>query len=110
MLHAWTPERAAAGEEILYPALSTGLSASNLVNTFYLENTSFVRLKNVEIGYTLPENISGKIGAQLVRIYVNGVNLFTWYKMKTKDYDPEISNSYTYPVYRVFNSGINITF
>lgn len=110
MLHAWTPERAAAGEEILYPALSTGLSASNLVNTFYLENTSFVRLKNVEIGYTLPENISGKIGAQLVRIYVNGVNLFTWDKMKTKDYDPEISNSYTYPVYRVFNSGINITF
>jgi TonB-linked SusC/RagA family outer membrane protein len=110
MLHAWTPERAASGEEILYPALSTGLSASNLSNTFYLENTSFVRLKNVEIGYTLPANLSAKIGAQLVRIYVNGVNLFTWDKMKTKDYDPEISNSYTYPVYRVFNSGINITF
>ncbi|CAL1520168.1 TonB-dependent receptor [Chitinophaga sp. MM2321] len=110
MLDAWTPERAATNATIRYPALSTGLSASNLNNTFYLENTSFVRLKNAEIGYTLPQNISGKIGAQIIRIYVNGVNLFTWDKMHTADYDPEISNSFTYPVYRVFNSGINITF
>lgn len=110
MLYAWTPERAAAGDKILYPALSTGLSSSNLNNSFYLENTSFVRLKNAEIGYTLPEKISWKIRARLIRIYINGVNLFTWDKMKSKDYDPEISNSFTYPVYRVFNSGINITF
>ncbi|HLT42229.1 MAG TPA: SusC/RagA family TonB-linked outer membrane protein, partial [Sphingobacteriaceae bacterium] len=111
MLHAWTPERYAAGEEILYPALSTGLSSSNNNNSFYLENTSFVRLKNAEVGYEFSTaNWMSFLKAQSFRVYVNGMNLFTWDKMRTKDYDPEISNSFTYPVYRVFNAGVNIIF
>lgn len=109
-LNAWTPERFAAGEKIEYPALGIGLTASNTVNSFFVENTSFMRLKNVEVGYTLPASLTKKIGISKARFYVNGVNLFTWDKMKTKDYDPEIWNSATYPVYRVFNSGVNIVF
>src|SRR5690606_25283433 len=89
MLHAWTPERYAAGEEILYPALSTGLSSSNNNNSFYLENTSFVRLKNAEVGYEFSTaNWMSFLKAQSFRVYVNGMNLFTWDKMRTKDYDP----------------------
>lgn len=110
MLQAWTPERHASGAEILYPALSTGLSSSNTNNSFYLENTSFVRLKNAEVGYEFSGNWVSQIRAQSIRIYVNGMNLFTWDQMRTKDYDPEISNSFTYPVYRVFNAGINIIY
>lgn len=108
--YAWTPERYAAGEKIEYPALGIGLTASNFTNTFFLENTSFIRLKNVELGYTLPSSLTKKVGMQKVRFYVNGVNLFTWDKMNAKDYDPELANSYTYPVYRVINSGVNVIF
>jgi TonB-linked SusC/RagA family outer membrane protein len=110
-LHAWTPERAANGEQILYPRLTTGSSSSERdYNEFFIENRSFVRLKNAEIGYRLPERWAHKIGSKEVRIYANGFNLITWDKMHTKDFDPEINFSLSYPVYRVFNTGVNITF
>lgn len=110
-LKAWTPERAASGEEIVYPRLTTGSSVSEQdLNEFFIENRSFVRLKNAEIGYRLPVNLVSKIGAKEVRVYMNGFNLLTWDKMKAKDFDPEVNSSLSYPVYRVFNTGVNITF
>ncbi len=110
-LSAWTPERAASGEEILYPRLSLGGSLSEQdFNAFFIENRSFLRLKNAEIGYRIPTDLAGKIGAKEVRIYLNGFNLFTWDKMRTSDFDPEVNNSLSYPVYRVMNAGVNITF
>lgn len=110
-LKAWTPERAASGEEILYPRLSTGASVSEQdFNSFFIENRSFVRLKNAEIGYRLPVNLVSRIGAKEVRIYMNGFNLVTWDKMRNRDFDPEVNSSLSYPVYRVFNTGVNITF
>lgn len=111
MLNAWTPERYAAGLPIDFPALSTTASSSESVaNSFFLENTSYLRLKNAEIGYTLPEKIAGKIGAQRIRFYTNGLNLITWDKMKTKDFDPEVANSLTYPIIKTFNFGVNVAF
>lgn len=110
-LKAWTPERAAAGEEILYPRLSFGGSVSEQdFNEFFIENRSFIRLKNAEIGYRLPATVVEKIGAQEARIYLNGLNLITWDRMKTNDFDPEVNNSLSYPVYQVFNAGVNVTF
>lgn len=110
-LYAWTPERAANNEKILYPRLSTGGSSSERdYNEFFIENRSFVRLKNAEVGYRLPEKWIRKIGSKEVRIYANGFNLITWDKMRTKDFDPEVDNSLSYPVYRIFNTGVNITF
>ena len=69
-----------------------------------------VRLKNAEVGYRLPEKWAHKIGSREVRIYANGFNLITWDKMRTKDFDPEVDNSLSYPVYRIFNTGVNVTF
>jgi len=110
-LYAWTPERAANGEKILYPRLSTGGSSSERdYNAFFIENRSFVRLKNAEVGYRLPEKWAHKIGSKEVRIYANGFNLITWDKMRTKDFDPEVDNSLSYPVYQIFNTGVNVTF
>lgn len=110
-LHAWTPERAAAGEPILYPRLALGASVSERDNnTFFLEDRSFIRLKNAEIGYRLPLSAIRHIGAKEVRIYLNGLNLMSWDWMRSKDYDPEIGYSLSYPVYRVFNGGVNVTF
>ena len=111
MVDAWTPERAAAGLPITFPALSTSQSSSEaLPNSFFLENTSYLRLKNAEIGYSLPTSIAGKIGAQRIRFYANGLNLLTWDKMKDKDFDPETANSLTYPIIKTFNFGVNVTF
>ncbi|HEY9551944.1 MAG TPA: SusC/RagA family TonB-linked outer membrane protein, partial [Prevotella sp.] len=108
---AWTPERAASGEEILFPALSLSQSSSEAYSsTFFNMDRSYIRLKNLEIGYTLPKNWSKVINAKTVRFYVNGYNLITWDKMKFDDWDPELMNNSTYPLLKVWNLGVNVTF
>ncbi len=112
-LNAWTPERATKGLPIDFPALSA--SATNgqdpsMPSDYWIENTSYLRLKNAEIGYTLVHRWSDKIGAQKIRIYANGFNLITWDKMVNKGYDPESSGPLTYPIYRTYNFGINVIF
>lgn len=108
---AWTPERAASGAEILYPALSLTQSSSQIGNnTYFNENKSFVRLKNLEIGYILPISLVSKIGMKRLRLYANGLNLITWDKMGQKDWDPELSSTNSFPIYRVVNAGINVNF
>jgi TonB-linked SusC/RagA family outer membrane protein len=108
---AWTSERATAGKSIGYPALGLSQSSSEIVpNSFFIERTDYIRLKNVEIGYTLPVDMTGKIGSRKVRLYANGLNLLTWDKMSFKDYDPELAGSLRYPIYRVVNFGINVAF
>ena len=107
--HAWTPERAESGYPIEFPALSLAPSSSEIVpNSFFIERTDYVRLKNAEIGYTFPARWSGTI--QKIRFYANGINLLTWDKMSFKDYDPEIQSSLQYPIYKVYNFGVNVVF
>ncbi|MDB5263236.1 MAG: TonB-linked outer membrane protein SusC/RagA family [Adhaeribacter sp.] len=108
--YAWTPERAAAGAEILYPALSLSQSASANNNSYFNENKSFVRLKNVEVGYFLPATLTNKVGIKSLRVYLNGLNLITWDKLAQKDWDPELSGPNSFPVYRVVNAGVNVKF
>jgi TonB-linked SusC/RagA family outer membrane protein len=109
--YAWTAERAAAGEEILFPALSLTQSSSEVGNnTYFNENKSFIRLKNFEVGYVLPVSLVSKIGVKRLRLYANGLNLFTWDKMGQSDWDPELRTSDSFPVYRVINAGINVNF
>jgi TonB-linked SusC/RagA family outer membrane protein len=109
--HAWTAERAASGEEIRFPALSLTQSSSQIGNnTYFNENRSFIRLKNVEIGYMLPKSLTEKVAIRSLRIYVNGLNLMTWDKMGQVDWDPELRSTDSYPIYKVLNAGINVTF
>lgn len=70
------------------------------------------RLKNVEIGYTLPKAWTSKAGIQNVRIYVQGQNLLTFDNLGDVDMDPEIKNGdgSWFPVQRVINIGLNMTF
>ncbi len=109
-LDAWTEERAAAGETIRYPRLTTQVSPNENSNSFFIVDASYIRLKNVELGYTLPTELVKKIGAKRVRIYTNGLNLVTWDRLPTKDFDPEISSWEAYPITRVYNLGLNVTF
>lgn len=109
-LNAWTPERYAAGEEITYPALSLSPSTNHVNNDFFLMNRSYLRLRNLEIAYTIPENYTQKIGSEAVRIAFNVQNLFTIDRMRTKYVDPEIGHMNTFQPYRVYNIGLNFNF
>jgi hypothetical protein len=107
---AWTAERYANGEKISYPRLDPGSNASKQFSDFWLANGSYIRLKNVELGFTVPERVSSKIGASKIRIYVNGLNLLTFDKYPVKYYDPEQNNNLIYPLFKAYNVGLNVTF
>ncbi len=79
-------------------------------NTYYMMNTNYVRLKNFEIGYSLPQGIGKKVGINNLRIYANGLNLFTWAKQDI--FDPESTNSSLqyYPQAKIINTGVTVTF
>jgi hypothetical protein len=63
--------------------------------------------KSVEFGYTLPKTLSKKIGVRSLRVYFNGLNLYTWSSFKL--WDPELgSNGFAYPIQKVFNLGVNV--
>jgi len=77
-------------------------------NTIWLRNTDYIRLKNLELGYTLPSSVNKIIGFQGLRIFLNGLNLFTI--DKTKLIDPETTAGTSYAPQRVINGGITLTF
>lgn len=108
--HAWTPERATSGEEISYPALGSSTNTNHVTNQFFIWDASYLRLKNVEVGYTLPSPVLSKLRLQNLRVYANALNPITWDRLPTKAYDPEISWVLAYPIQRVFNFGINVIF
>ena len=79
-------------------------------NTYWLRNTDYIRLKNVEIGYTIPPVLTQKAGINNLRIYLNGLNVFTLHKLRV--YDPENVNGtgQYYPQARIINGGLTVTF
>jgi TonB-dependent starch-binding outer membrane protein SusC len=79
-------------------------------NTYWMRNTDYIRLKNLEIGYTLPAIIGQKTGIGSLRVYVNGLNLATLSNMKI--YDPENvnANGQYYPQSRIINTGVTVRF
>jgi hypothetical protein len=78
-------------------------------NSFFLQNGSFVRLKNVELSYTLPQNWIKHVGMSQCRLYVNANNLITWDHLD-KLTDPESNGSNLYPICKTINFGLNVTF
>lgn len=93
-----------------WPRLSENVIQNNAQNsTYWLQDGSFIRLKTAELGYTLPERLSNKLKINTLRFYLSGVNLWVWSKFKL--WDPEMAgNGLGYPVQRVYNLGVNITF
>ena len=109
--HAWTQERWNNGETIEYPALATGnTSPSYVTNSFFLLNRSFLRLKTAEIGYTLPTLWTKKVGISRARIYLNGNNLLTFTPMTAKYFDPEQDSPAKFPLAKMVNVGLGVTF
>ena len=94
-----------------YPRLSYGYNLNNQQSSsFWLRNGRFLRLKNLDIGYTLPKPIVNTIHLENVRIYISGQNLITWSPFKL--WDPELESSVRgqiYPITRSFTAGIQIS-
>ena len=93
-----------------WPRLSSQtISNNNQTSTWFMQDATFLRLKSVEVGYTLPRDLLKKIKVQNFRVYVSGTNLLCWSKFKL--WDPEMAgNGFGYPIQRVFNVGINLGF
>ena len=111
-LDRWTPETAATAK---YPALHYGTHDNNKNgnSSLFLYDASYLRLKNVEIGYNVSPKLLRKFHVQQARIYVQGLNLLTFDKLGDVDIDPETKSgdgASWYPIQKVFNFGIDITF
>ena len=114
VLDAWTP----ANPSNTQPALSNSISNSEgQVNSFYVEDGSYLRLKTLQLGYTFSDVKIKDAGVDSIRLYLSGANLLTF-----TDYDgldPEVSSnnaltigvdSGTYPLARITTVGLNINF
>jgi TonB-linked SusC/RagA family outer membrane protein len=93
-----------------YPRL--GISSADVNNnlqtsSWWMRDGAFIRLKSLEVGYTIPQKTAKKMFLSNCRIYVSGLNPFTWSRFK--DWDPELaSNGFSYPLQKVYNIGINV--
>ena len=103
----WTPESANTAK---YPATTNDINLNNYrQSTIYMLDASYLRLRNAEIGYTLPFSKMEKLGINSLRMFVNGLNLYTWDKVKVMD--PESDNGVgRYPVPQTLNFGLHISF
>lgn len=94
----------------LYPRM--GITRNDIENnlqasTWWLRSGAFMRLKSAELGYTLPQQMTKKLGIRNCRIYLSGLNLLTWSAFKI--WDPELlGNGFNYPIQRVYNIGLNV--
>ena len=92
-----------------YPRLSYGGSNNNYQeSSFWLRDGSYVRLKTLEIGYTLPKPLVNKMHFNNVRIYLIGTNLLTWSKFKMWDPEMNSSNGAAYPLSKSITVGLNV--
>ena len=112
-LGRWNPEQSEAYnlQHATYPLLHYDNYGDHnqRTNSFFLKNGSFVRLKNIELSYTLPQNWSKFAGMSDCRLYVNANNLITWDHLDGLT-DPESNGSNRYPIMKTVNFGVNIKF
>lgn len=108
--NAWTRERFENGEVITSPALSLAQTVNHQASDYISYDRSYIRLKNLELGYMLPSSVSRAIRSENIRFILSGQNLLTWDKMKSDDFGPEGGGYAGFPVYRVYNLGVSVIF
>jgi hypothetical protein len=108
MYNRWTPQNT----DTDVPRLQLGDQTANQSSTRFLTKSSYISLRNATIGYTIPKNVTDRIGMQRLRVYVTGDNL--WYLSKRKGL--EVRNSFTggtgfvYSALRTVSAGVQVTF
>jgi len=106
----WTPENPDAYFPKPYfgSATTARTTMNKATSDRYLQNKAYVRLKNLQVGYTLPASLIGRVSAKQLRFYFSGENLFT--NTKYMFFDPELNSYGNYPLQKVFSFGCNVTF
>lgn len=110
--HRWN----GAGTSNTYASANLASGLNNAPNSFYVESGDYIRLRNIQLGYTLPQSFTTKWKAQRLRIFLNAqnaVNIFGY-----KGFSPEVGGTPTnagidtnvYPLYAIYNFGVNLTF
>lgn len=93
----------------LWPRLDNQTNSNNSqTNTWFMRNGAFLRLKQVEIGYTLPKSAITRLKIQNLRIYLNGANLACWSAFKLWDIE-QAGNGLGYPIQKVYNLGVQLS-
>lgn len=109
-LNRWTEQN--PSQNVMFPRLRTNAHPHNTAaSTWWMRDASFLRLKNVEIGYNFPKPLLRKINIEALRVYLMGNNLAVWDNIKM--WDPEIGNAnagLNYPLSRTFTFGLDFTF
>lgn len=114
----WRPEGdpLGANTDAYYPRVLKNDSRNMKVQSRYLQNAAYCRIKNLQVGYTLPKAWTDKAGMSSVRVYISGDNLFTFSHM-SKIFDPEAlestydaNNGKLYPLQRTISVGLNVNF
>jgi hypothetical protein len=110
-LDRWTA--ADPREDVFMPRLHVGYgqNVNKESNTWWLKDASFIRLKNLELGYSIPADVSRKVGIGSARVYLMGYNLHVWDHIK--QWDPEQgkrNNGNSYPLARTLTLGLDINF
>ena len=103
----WTPDNPDAS----FPRVYSNGSHNFLPSDYYIQDGAYIRLKDIQISYTLPDNLLSKVGIEKLRVYIAGHDI--WELTKTFDYiDPEdvSEQRYLYPFLRTYTAGINLSF
>jgi len=112
-LNRWDPSKSEADNlaSAKYPLLHYDSNGDHnqRTNSFFLQNGAFMRLKNIELSYTLPKAWTQPAGISDCRFYINGNNLITWDHLDGLT-DPESNGSNRYPIMRTVNLGVNLKF
>lgn len=105
---AWTPETAYSAT---YPRISiTGADRNMQKSDLWVKDASYLRLKNLELGYTVKASFMNKLGLSNMRVYFSGYNLLTFSRLKMVDPEAKTGSNSVYPVMRVYNLGLNLKF
>lgn len=108
---AWTPDNHDASMPRIFYDTNSASSSRSVQSDFWLQDTSYLRLKNLQLGYTLPKGWLNSVGVENIRIYYSVENLLTFDKMKI-NIDPESTSQRlsSYPLLRTHAFGVNVTF
>lgn len=111
-MNRWTPETSATATYPRFMQKALGNLQNYLDSDFWLKKGDYLRIKNVQIGYTFSKDFIKRLPLRSIRLYANCFNLFTWDQVKRIDPEskPDKNDGYFYPQQRVMNFGLNLNF
>ncbi|MDR1681883.1 MAG: SusC/RagA family protein, partial [Candidatus Symbiothrix sp.] len=98
-------------QDVFYPRMHLGYNANNAqTSDWWLKDMSMCRLKNLELGYSLPQSLITKVAMGYARVFVRGTNLFQFSSFRLWDPELDTNNGLQYPIMATYSMGLQIRF